>query len=121
MTKKPNTPADNNRQTFTQAEIDAVWEKAIIVTGIDPDIWRKDYAGAWIKKSEHGDTSNELGSGWEIDHCKPVAKGGTDDLYNLYPLQWHNNRDKSDDYPKWHTGVSSEGNKNIFKQQNWKI
>ena len=39
--------------------------------------------------------------GWKIDHIKPVAKGGTDDLNNLQPLQWANNRHKSDNYPNW--------------------
>ena len=34
--------------------------------------------------------------GWEIDHIKPAAKGGTDDLSNLQPLQSGANAEKGD-------------------------
>jgi 5-methylcytosine-specific restriction endonuclease McrA len=39
--------------------------------------------------------------GWEIDHIRPVSDGGADDLENLQPLQWENNRYKSDNWPQW--------------------
>ncbi len=39
--------------------------------------------------------------GWEIDHVVPKSIGGSDDLNNLQPLQWQNNRHKGDDYPEW--------------------
>jgi hypothetical protein len=31
----------------------------------------------------------------------PVSKDGADDLGNLQPLQWENNRYKSDNWPNW--------------------
>ncbi|KUG25132.1 hypothetical protein ASZ90_005048 [hydrocarbon metagenome] len=34
--------------------------------------------------------------GWEIDHIIPLSLGGTDDIANLQPLHWENNRKKSD-------------------------
>ncbi len=36
--------------------------------------------------------------GWQIDHSKPRAKGGTDHLNNLNPLKTADNRKKSDKY-----------------------
>lgn len=109
----------NNRTDFTEEQINAVWEKAQIVEGNSPDNFRKDYTGAWIKRSSYGDTNSIFG--WEIDHLKPVKKGGTNDMSNLLPLQWNNNRKKDDDYPQWETSKTSEGNTNIDKIQSWYI
>ncbi len=53
-----------------------------------------------MKYSEYGKTI-ENGVGWEIDHIKPVSESGTDDLSNLQPLQWENNRLKGDNWPTW--------------------
>ncbi|MEZ5082412.1 MAG: HNH endonuclease signature motif containing protein [Bacteroidales bacterium] len=76
----------------------AVWKKGKIVQGYDASKTRKDLCGAWINWDKHGDTT-ENGNGWEIDHIKPKSKGGDDELSNLQPLQWQNNRKKGDDYP----------------------
>jgi hypothetical protein len=89
---------DNNGRNFSDEIIKKVWEKATIINGVNSSSRRKDKCGAWIDFSKYGDTT-EMGSGWEIDHIKPIAKGGSSDLTNLQPLQWQNNRTKSDDYP----------------------
>lgn len=119
-----NSPADTGRKSFSDDEIQKVWNKATKVEGEDPATYRKDYAGAWIKRDEYGNTSSSLG--WEIDHRKPVASGGSDNLSNLDPLQWNNNRTKSDDYPEWKTskkaGISMAGlHYNVDKEQGWEI
>lgn len=119
-----SSPADTSRKTFSDDEIQKVWNKAKKIDGEDASLYRKDYAGAWIKRDEYGKTESTLG--WEIDHRKPVAKGGADDLTNLDPLQWNNNRTKSDDYPEWNTsmkaGESLTGRHfNEEKKQGWKI
>ena len=96
MARKHNT--DKNGGAWTEETKKAVWNKAQIVQGKDPNTIRKDHCGAWINWDKHGDSTEE-GNGWEIDHIKPVAIGGGDELSNLQPLQWQNNRKKSDNYP----------------------
>jgi len=73
--------------------IEKVWEKAKEMKGKDPDIWRKDTYGNKIRFASYG-TEGEFG--WEIDHKIPKEKGGSDSLKNLQPLQWEENREKSD-------------------------
>ncbi len=103
---------------FSKEIVEVIWKKAQEIPNYNPNIWRKDFAGAWIRKDQYGATGNY---GWEIDHLKPTAKGGTDELKNLKPIHWQNNRYKSDNYPNFDTCVASEGNINISKIQSWKV
>jgi 5-methylcytosine-specific restriction endonuclease McrA len=89
---------DQNGNNWSEAMIKTVWEKGNEIPGFDPDKYRKDSCGAWMQFSKFGYIS-ENGVGWEIDHILPVSKGGTDDLNNLQPLQWQNNRSKGDEFP----------------------
>jgi hypothetical protein len=77
-----------------QREIDAVWAKGIPVPYFDPAMWRRDSLGALMKRSDYGDCSKVFG--WEIDHVWPTSLLGIDTLDNKQPLQWQNNRSKSD-------------------------
>lgn len=110
-----------NQSSFTEEQIRLVWEKGTLVPGYDAAKYRKDVAGAWIAWDKYGDNTSETGLGWEIDHRKPVSRGGTDNLGNLRPLQWANNRSKGDDYPKWTSVISSNGDKNVKLTQTWTI
>jgi len=86
-------------QSFSTLQIQQVWSKASVAPGYDPSFRRLDPCGAFIDFAKYGDTSSDTNNGWEIDHIIPVNSGGTDVLSNLQPLQWRNNRKKSDQYP----------------------
>lgn len=103
---------------FSQTIIDHVWAKATPDQNNDPNIWRKDLAGAWIRKDMYGTDSKY---GWEIDHIMPVSRGGQNNMSNLQPLHWENNRRKSDSYPTFTTCISSSGNQNINIDKSWII
>ena len=68
------------------------WNKAKIIGSNNPNIWRQDECGAWIKWDAYGDRSSQYG--WEVDHITSQDHGGTDVDSNLRALQWQNNVSK---------------------------
>jgi len=83
---------------YTKEILDIIFKKGDIIIGENPKLYRKDIFGSIICRIEYGELSI---MGWEVDHIIPLSKGGTNDLDNLQPLYWKNNRKKSDDlHPK---------------------
>lgn len=109
----------STKNDFTKSDILAVWRKATVINGVPADAMRQDYAGAWIRFADYGNRKSQYG--WEIDHLKPLSLNGEDTLNNYLPLQWQNNVRKGDDYPRWATAVTSDGQNNIEMEKYWKI
>jgi hypothetical protein len=92
--------------SWSEEDIERVWQKGKVALGYDPDRWRKDDC-AWMTRVEYGNRQSP--EGWEIDHISP---SGGDHIGNLRPLQWENNVDKGDG--QWLAcPVTSSGTKNV--------
>lgn len=94
---RTRTPGTNRAGVdFPVSTQEKVWRKGEIIAGEDPAKWRRDAMGSRIRRDAYYEASIH---GWEIDHVMPVSAGGSDNLTNLRPLQWENNRLKNETWP----------------------
>lgn len=78
---------------FTRKQKETVWNKAKKIRSKDPVQYRQDPYGNVMRFSSYGKSG---GMGWEIDHIKPSARGGSDATVNLQALKTKVNRAKGD-------------------------
>jgi hypothetical protein len=90
MSRHSNTDASG--KLFDEKIVEAVWTKAPISCEHPP--LRVDVYGALIWRGGYGNINSRLG--WEIGRKRPIPNGGGDELENLQPLQWQNNRRNGD-------------------------
>lgn len=90
---------------------ETLWLKARAVEGYDPDIFRKDACGAWIRKDMFGQPDNMFG--WGIDFIFPKVLGGTPVESNLRALNCRNLASKGNDYPSYNAVLIADGNRNV--------
>lgn len=81
-------------KSYTHQELVSVWNKGVIVPGVNPAIRRKDTCGAWIDWLAFGNRDSNVG--WEVDHMIPLSRGGAHRIDNVQPLHWQNNAKKAD-------------------------
>jgi hypothetical protein len=86
MFRRPNTDASG--KPFDGAIIEAVWSRAPASSDHPP--LKVDAYGALMWRAAYGNTNSKFG--WEIGRRRPLANGRGDELDNLVPLQWENNR-----------------------------
>jgi len=89
--------------------VEQVWQKGEIVPNYDKHAYRKDCCGAWMIRDHYGNRQSKYG--WEIDHISPASLGGSNDLFNLRPLQWENNASRQNG--PLHCPVRAYGNVNV--------
>ena len=70
---------------FDNETVQGVWEKARATNDQDPDEWRKDECGAWIKFDQYVHNASEYGCKIEI-----VKSVDQQELDNLRPFQHEN-------------------------------
>lgn len=112
---------------FTSDEINRIWNKGIVVDGYDPALVRKDACGAWIIKNQYDRPDSEYC--WEIDHIYPQSKlqekgypqNMIDHEDNLRPMHRRNNESKSNNYPNYKASVTSDGEHNVDKTQEFTV
>ena len=80
----------------TEKQKQFVWDQAETIRGKNPNLYRRDNYGNQIYKPAYGKTGEQ---GWQVDHKRPISKGGSDNPRNLQAIQTEENHQKGAKYP----------------------
>ena len=90
--------------------IEKAWEKARVVDGFDPNIFRQDACGAWIQKEMFSQSGSMFG--WGVDLIFPLSMGGSPIEDNIRALNYRNLVSKGNDYPSYKAVYTADGLEN---------
>ncbi|OGA67572.1 MAG: hypothetical protein A3G83_03815 [Betaproteobacteria bacterium RIFCSPLOWO2_12_FULL_68_20] len=79
---------------YTEQVIDQVWRRARAFTELNPETWREDECGAWIRRGDYGQEGSDFG--WKIEN---VSAGGSDTPENLRAFHHSNGYDRANRRP----------------------
>lgn len=102
---------------LTLQQIETIWSRATVVPNYNPSVWRKDFAGAWIRRDMYGMRS---AFGWTACRKNPRI-GSAVNIDNLMAAHWRNYRMKGASYPAFKSIVTADGNRNVEKVQSWRV
>ena len=80
---------------YSEELLDLIFSKGSVVSGMNPKLYRKDCYGNLMFRYSCGKYTN---LGWNVDHSKPIAKGGTNSIRNLQPMNCFANCSKGARY-----------------------
>ena len=81
-------PSETDPMSWTEDQIQAVWETGAIVPNFRPDKWRKDACGAWISRDRYDDRESDFG--WQIGEITSLKAGKVEEPPMLLPLHCRN-------------------------------
>jgi hypothetical protein len=81
------------RRGYDKEIIDRVWHFGKIISGNDPELWRKDEFDAWIHRLDYGNRHSQFG--WEIAGSSLGRAAEDHGIAALRPLHWQNYLDES--------------------------
>lgn len=65
--------------------VQEVWEKGRVIPGRNPEEWRQDQCGAWLRRDQYDNGQSEFG--WKALKTNSGGKHATDELQ---PFHWKN-------------------------------
>ncbi len=76
---------------YDKETLDKIFRKGSEIKGKNPDLYRKDVNGNVMYRHSYGKYST---MGWNVDHIKAKANGGSDSMRNLQPMNSRANSSK---------------------------